>query len=626
FAHGTTVVINTLTERKGAKTALITTRGFRDVLEIGRGNRPDLFNLRFRKPEPFVPRYLRREIDERTDHRGRVLRPVDNAALAAIIEELRAQGVEAIAVSFLHAYANPDNEIAAARQIREAWPELPVVASHQTIREWREYERTTTAVLSAYVSPIVSRYLASLEERLSSQGMNRTPFIMQSNGGVATVKTVRENPIAIVESGPASGVLGATALATALGRNNIIALDIGGTTAKCSLVADGKPRITTDYHIEQTRTFPGYPVKTAVLDIVEIGTGGGSIARIDEGGKLHVGPESAGANPGPVVYGRGGTEPTVSDAHVMTGRIDLARVFGREGLSDAAPVRRAFAALGERIGADAEEMARGVIRLADVNMEHALKLISLNKGHDPRDFVLVAYGGGGPLHGAALAAGLKIPEVVIPVNAPVFSAWGMLFTDLRRDYIQTRPFRLEDCDPQEVANAVTALEAHARDDFAADAIEDTRMVFERAADMRYKGQEHTVRVDLPAGAIDAHALADWTERFRAAHERLYHITLDVPAEVVNLHLTAYGVIERPALPLVAEGPAAPDAALRGTRRVDFGEAGATDARVYDRKGLSPGMEIVGPAAVEEQGSVTVIWPDQQARIDRHGNIVIRLEA
>jgi N-methylhydantoinase A len=623
FAHGTTVVINTIAERKGAKAGLITTTGFRDVLEIARGNRPDLFNFRFRKPPPFVPRHLRREVDERTNHQGEVVCPLDADALAELVAFFQGEGVEALAVSFLHAYANPANEVAALEALGRLWPEVPVVASHQTTREWREYERTNTAVLSAYVSPVADRYLSTLESRLQADGMNRPPYIMQSNGGVTTVGDARRNPIAILESGPASGVLGAAALAQAIGRPDVIALDIGGTTAKCSLIEGGKPTITTDYHVEANRENPGYPVKTPVIDIVEIGTGGGSIAWIDEGGRLFVGPRSAGANPGPVVYGRGGVEPTVTDAHVLTGRIDGGNVLGREGGGDVEAARRVYAELGATVGVTAEEMAHGVLRIADVNMENALKLVSINRGHDPREFALVAYGGGGPLHGATLATALNVPEVIIPANASVFSAWGMLQTDLRRDYIQTGTARLDDADPSRLEGAIEALEAEARDGFSAEGTDGGRHVLERAADMRYRGQEHTVKVSLPGGFVDGPAIVGWIERFRNAHDRLYRIRLDVPVELVNFHLTAYRIIAKP--PIVARPieTAPVEDARTSRRRVDFGEAGVHEVPVYERSRLRPGMELEGPAIAEERGAVVLVWPGQRAEIDGFDNVIIR---
>ena len=618
FAHGSTVVINALTERRGVRTGLITTRGFRDVLEIARGNRPDLYNFRFRKPPPFVPRHLRLEVDERTDATGHVLHPLDTASLATALAILRDAGVEAVAVCFLHAYANPANERAAVHYVAAQWPEIPVIASHQTTREWREYERTSTTVLSAYVAPVVERYLDALRARLAAGGMDQPPFIMQSNGGVATVPAAMRNPIALAESGPASGVLGAAMLARALGRQQVIALDIGGTTAKCSLIEGGAPQVTTDYYFEASRTNPGYPIKAPVIDIVEIGTGGGSIAAFDAGGRLLVGPQSAGADPGPIIYGRGGTAPTVTDAHVVTGRIDPAQVLGGSSAAARQAADRAFAALGQSRGVDAQAMAQGVLRVAEVSMENALKLVSLNRGHDPREMTLIAYGGGGPLHACALAAALHIPEVIIPKNAAVFSACGMLQTDLRRDFLQSHLVRLDQADPAEVRAVFARLEDDARRAFADDGIGADRLVFEHLAEMRYRGQEHTVRVSLAA------AEQDWDERFGLAYERLYHLRLDLPVELVTFHVIAHGLIARPPVPSHPASDLPPDAARKGVRRIDFAADGGHEAAVLDRERLGTGMVVEGPVAIEESGAVTIVPPGRRAVVDGYGNLVIAI--
>ena len=330
FVHGSTIIINTLTERKGVKTALITTRGFRDVLEIARGNRPDLFNFRYRKPEPLVPRYLRREITERIDYKGNVLTQIKIRELHLLINELREEGVEAVAVCFLHAYRNPDHEIAAVKEIRRLWPEVAVIASHELSREWREYERTNTTAAAASVQPVAYGYLRGLETRLANQGFSKTSYVMLSNGGIDTFSAVRNKGIAMVESGPAAGVFGAAALGRLTGTQNLITLDIGGTTAKCSLIENGQVRLANKYILERTPRYAGYPLQIPVVDIVEIGNGGGSIAWLDDAGKLHVGPRSAGADPGPAAYGRGGKDFTTTDAHLLTGRIDPGHFLGGE--------------------------------------------------------------------------------------------------------------------------------------------------------------------------------------------------------------------------------------------------------------------------------------------------------
>ncbi|HWJ72145.1 MAG TPA: hydantoinase/oxoprolinase family protein, partial [Kaistia sp.] len=417
FAHGTTVVINALTERKGARTALITTEGFRDVLEIARGNRPDFFNLMYEKPTPFVPRFLRREVPGRISYRGEEKTPLDLSVLPEILAGFRAEGVEAIAVCLLHSYANPVHELAVAAEIRRLWPEVSVVASHQITREWREYERTNTAVLSAYVQPVAERYLSRIEEGLASANYGGRLYIMQSNCGVDSLRSTKAIPITMVESGPASGFWGAAELGRIIGEPNVLALDIGGTTAKCSLIENGHVNIKTDYWIERSRKSSGYPIMVPVVDLVEIGNGGGSIARVDEFGKLHVGPQSAGASPGPAAYGRGGTQPTTTDANLVLGRINRDYFCGGEVIADMAAVENALAPLAEKLGVGLVEAARGIVRIANSNMVNALKLVSLNRGHDPRDFTLVVFGGGGAMHGVALGQELGVKKVVVPRGA-----------------------------------------------------------------------------------------------------------------------------------------------------------------------------------------------------------------
>jgi N-methylhydantoinase A len=627
FAHGTTVVINALTERKGAKAGLITTAGFRDVLEIARGNRPDLFNFVFSKPGPFVPRHLRLEVDERMDHKGQVVTPFDPAELPRIVDHFKAESVEAIAICFLHAYANPAHENQAADAVRRLWPEMPsVLASNVITREWREYERTSTTVLSAYVHPLAQRYLGNLSDRLGQSGLDCPIYIMQSNGGVATIASARQNPINMVESGPASGMLGAIALGQVIGETSLIALDIGGTTAKCSLIEGGRARITTDYKFEWSRTNAGYPIKAPVLDIIEIGNGGGSIAWIDSGGKLHVGPRSAGAVPGPAAYGRGGTEPTTTDANLITGRINPQLFLEGQIVPDMDNVRRVFAPIAERFQIAIEESARGVIRVANANMVNALKLVSLNKGFDPRAFTLVAFGGGGGMHAASLARELGIPKVIIPINAAVFSAWGMLMTDLRRDVIRTRLIRVEPSAADTIVGAFEELTEALAQEFEGDGISADRLVFLRYADMRYRGQEHSVKVELPGGIIGPDIIEQAIERFHKAHEREYSFRLSVPVELVNCHLAGMATVPKPDLPRIEAAGRTLDGALVSRRKVDFDEDGVHDARIYSRDRLPVHVALHGPAIIEEPATTTIVLPGQSARLDDYGNIHIDINA
>jgi len=403
FAHGTTVVINAITERKGAVTGLITTKGFRDVLEIARGTRPDLYNLNFKKEEPFVERHLRQELSERINHKGEVLTELDLSQLPKILKYFKKQGVSTIAICFLHAYINPAHEIAVSEAINAYNSDFEVVTSHTVSRLWREYERTSSTVLSAYVKPIAKTYLNNLEKNLNRLGYNKNLYIMQSNGGITTVNDIKTNPITMIESGPASGVLGGAMLGEIIGKKNIIVLDIGGTTAKCSLIEDGQPKISTEYYIEKTSKDAGYPILTPVIDIVEIGNGGGSIAWIDDGGKMRVGPQSAAASPGPAAYGMGGKNMTTTDANVLCNRIHGDYFMGGIKKPNIKSINQACAPLAKKLKMSKIKIARGIIRVANSNMVNALKRISVNKGYDPRDFDLVVIGGGGPMHGAYLA-------------------------------------------------------------------------------------------------------------------------------------------------------------------------------------------------------------------------------
>ncbi|MEM1018933.1 MAG: hydantoinase/oxoprolinase family protein [Pseudomonadota bacterium] len=626
FVHGTTVVINALLSRRGAKTGLITTRGFRDVLEIARGNRPDLFNLAFDKPAPFVPRYLRQEITERLDYLGRVIEAPKLEELALIIDGFKADGVEAVAIALLHSYVNPDHELAVERRVRELWPDVSIISSHAICGEWREYERTSTVVLSAYVHPIAKGYLASLDDQMGARGLSSKPLIMRSNGGVATVDGARNDPISMVESGPASGMLGAAALGRQIGEPDLIALDIGGTTAKTALIEDAAVKITTNYKIEWDRANPGYPIRTPVVDLVEIGNGGGSIAWVDDGGRLHVGPQSAGALPGPAAYGRGGTNITTTDANLMLGRINPALFLGGLQKPNWDNVNAAFAALEKELGESKDDIARGIIRIANANMINALKLVSLNKGYDPRDFALIAFGGGGAMHAVALAEELMTPKVIIPVNSSVFSAWGMLMCDLRRDFLKTDVKLFSPETAGAVETAFKDLEDHARTVSLKEGMPEDKLRMERFADMRYAGQEHTVKVALPCKAFDAQTIGQFADEFHRAHKREYTFELDAPIELVNVHIVVFADIDKKPLPERTVTGRTVDETHKGARIIDFDEAGIHEAHEYDLGGLEPGMLITGPAVIEDATTTLVISPGKRAEMDAYGNIHIEMVA
>ena len=626
LAHGTTVVINALTERKGVKVGLITTEGFRDTLEIARGNRPDFFNLHYEKPKPFVPRYLRRELPGRISYKGEELKPLDLTGLPAILDDFRKEGVEAIAICFLHSYADMSHEQAALAEVQRLWPGVSVVSSHQITREWREYERTNTAVLSAYVQPTAERYLSRLHNGLREQGFDKSPYIMQSNCGVDSLESVSRIPITMVESGPASGFWGAAELGKLIGEPNVLALDIGGTTAKCSLIENGEVRIKTDYWIERDRTSAGYPIMVPVVDLVEIGNGGGSIAWVDDFGKLHVGPQSAGAMPGPAAYGRGGTKATTTDANLWLGRINKDYFCGGDIAADMKSTKTAIEAVGKKLGVDADEAARGIIRIANNNMVNALKLVSLNRGHDPRDFTLIAFGGGGAMHAAALAAELGVKKVVVPAGASVFSAWGMMMSDLRRDYFVTRLADLRKGAAAGIEAVFAESEERARAQFAAEGIDATKVKFLRYGKFRYQNQEHTTEVLVSGGKVTDDRLAEIEAAFHETYEREYTYRLDAPVEMVGIHLVASAEVGKLTMRKREATGAKAEAALKGHRDVDYALEGIHKAAIYDGARLEPGMSFSGPAIVEDSGSTVVVHPGNKVEVDGYGNIHIHLTA
>lgn len=622
FVHGTTVVINALTERKGAKVGLITTKGFRDILEIGRGNRPDLFNLKYIKPVPFVERYLRREIPGRIDYKGNEASPLDLSSLDAILKDFRDEGVEAVAICLLHAYANTSHEEAILVAVKEKWPEVTVVASHQITREWREYERTNTTVLSAYVQPLAERYLERLEIGLEGRGYGRNLFIMQSNCGIETVEATKAVSITMVESGPASGFWGAAELGRLINEPNILALDIGGTTAKCSLIVDGQVTIKTDYWIERDRKSAGYPIMVPVVDLVEIGNGGGSIAWVDEYEKLHVGPQSAGASPGPAAYGRGGKNVTTTDANLWLGRINRDYFCGGAVDADMQSLQIALDCLAGKLGQTREEAARGIVRIANANMVNALKLVSVNRGFDPRDFTLVVFGGGGPMHGIALGQELGVKKVVVPRGAPVFSAWGMLMSDLRRDYFVTR--LIEQSDSTGLNELLRETMERAREQFLSEGISADKISMRPQLRCRYQNQEFAVEVPVSPGLIGPDEMNTMIADFHTIYEREYSYRLDAQVDVIGLHLIASAEIGKlEATPLPTTG-ARVEQAVKGRREVDYATEGLHRATIYDGDKLEPGMQFDGPAIIENSGTTIVIHPQNRVHIDTYGNTHIEI--
>ncbi|HET9149801.1 MAG TPA: hydantoinase/oxoprolinase family protein [Alphaproteobacteria bacterium] len=610
--HGTTLVINAYIQRKGAKAALVTTEGFRDVLEIARANRPDPFDLYYRRDEPLIPRERRFEVKERIDYSGNVITPLDLAALDPLAARLKAEGVEAVAVFFMNSYANAAHEEAAAARLKELLPSVYITHSTELTCEWYEYERTSTVASNAYVGPQVSAYIRRLESDMEDRGFKGSLFMMGSNGGLLSVERTCRQPIGLVESGPIGGCIGAGAYAEALGFKNVVAFDMGGTTAKCALVENGRYSVESIYYANGY--VKGFPIRSPVINIVEVGSGGGSIAWLDSQKRLHVGPKSAGSTPGPVCYGRGGTEPTVTDANLVLGRLSPDRFLGGELKLDTKAAERSIrdvvaAPLGYGGADGVERMADGILSIAIVIMGGAIRQVSVEHGLDPRDFILFSYGGGGPLHASALAHELNIPTIVIPPAPGNFSAVGMLLADARLDLSKTFTGKLA---PDTIA-AMGSLFAEMEKEASAALAEEfgaSEVFFERFAEMRYVGQRHNIKVPV-SGLKDQAAI-------RAAFERDYkrrygHADARAEAELQALHLSAFARQRRPdlaRLPQIAE-----TGTPVHTRPVYFA-GGRVEATVYDRATLRPGFTAEGPAVIEEYGSTTLVAPGDRFEIGR----------
>jgi N-methylhydantoinase A len=629
--HGTTVATNAVIEGNVAPTGFVTTAGFRDMLEIARQVRPSLYDLRFEKPKPLVPRQRSLGVSERLDATGRVAMPLDEEAVRAAARQLRAEGVESIAVCFLHSYVNPAHERRTGDLLREEFPEATVSLSCDVAPEFREYFRASTTVINAAIRPIVARYLRRIEEELRGAGMSAELLVMQSSGGVFTFAAAAEKPVFMVESGPAAGVMAATYLGGALGYRDVISFDMGGTTAKTGLVQDGRPRVTKEYEVGAIARAGGggskargYPIRTPVIDLVEIGAGGGSIAWIDSGGVLRVGPHSAGADPGPACYGKGGTEPTITDANLVLGRINPEFFLGGEVPLDVDKAHRAIEGRCARLlGLDVVTVAHGIVEIANAAMTNALRLVSVQRGFDPRDFVLVAFGGAGPVHANRLAAETEIGTTLIPMSPGTTSALGLLVTDLQHDYSVTLNQRTDRLDDGAVETAYRGLEAQGRTALAREGVPATEVHLLRQVDIRYVGQSYELTVPLANGKFDAATLAQVVEQFHQAHNQTYGFSAPgEPAEFVNLRLTAVGAIAKPRLREAAAGE--DGGAVKAPRPVWFAESGGfVDCPVYDRYRLAGGSTIAGPAIVEELDSTSVIHPGYAAKVDRYGNLLVR---
>jgi len=613
FGHGTTVATNALLEREWAETALVTTEGFRDAVEIGRQTRPDLYDLHAETPEPIVERDRRYEVPERLDRRGEVVEPLDETAARAVARTVADASVESVAVAFLFAFEDDTHEQRMRELLREEGVDCETSLSSEVLPEIREYERTLATAINAALKPVMNRYLGRLEDGVADVGVPAAVKVMQSNGGVASASVTRERPVNTLLSGPAAGVRGAAHVAGESGVDDVLTMDMGGTSCDVSLVRDGDPVVTTEGAVGD------YPVNVPMVDVHTIGAGGGSIAWIDEGDSLRVGPRSAGADPGPICYGRGGTEPTVTDAHLLLGRIEPASFF--EGSADEPTVREALReSVADPLGLSVEEAAQGILDVANANMERALRVVSVERGHDPRDFSLVAYGGAGPLHAAELAAELDVPQVIVPRSAGVLSALGLLISDAAYEegVSAVRPWT--DIDPADLTERFEAMEDEGRERLEAEGYPADRRRFERVVDLRYRGQSFDLRIPVPEGRLDASALDAVAERFHERHERRYgHASRDEPIELVTVRLRSRGVVDPPTLSMDEGGSA--DPAPRTTRPTTFGGETA-ETPIYDRGALGPGADLVGPAVIEGVESTAVVPPAADAHVDDLGNVVI----
>jgi N-methylhydantoinase A len=607
--HGSTIVINTIIERTGARTALVMTKGFADVLEIGRGNRPDMYNFRYEKPVPFVPRDLCFEVEERIDASGGVVQLLDRASVDTVVDTLRDAAVEAVAVCMLHCYANPEHERQIADRIRAALPDVTVSASHEISGLWREYERASTTVLNAFARPAVDAYLSELDSGLAARGFGSRVSLVQSTGGLTDLRDARLRPVTLLESGPVAGVAGFARLGAALGVRNIISLDVGGTTAKCAVVQDGRLPITDDYAIERTSSFPGYPVQVPTVDVVEIGSGGGSLARVGRDGGVSVGPESAGAAPGPACYGWGGSEPTVTDAALVAGWLNPAYFLGGRMPLRTDLAQRALAGLAEAMDIALDDAASGVLRLAHESLAAALRLVSLERGHDPRDFVLGASGGAGPMHATLLARDLGIPHVVVPLGPGTFSSWAMLLLEPRADAMVTRVVPLEELHTDVFDPLLTTAEER---------LGQRARHVERVIAMRYRGQEHTLDVVVPGdGAPDS-----LTARFHELHSARFGFSLpEDDVECVHFRVAVWGEGMQGAAP---RWPSMHDAAPVARRNISLLDEVVADVPVYRRIELGAGTRLAGPAVVEDESATTIVPSDAKAEVDGTGNLLIEV--
>jgi N-methylhydantoinase A len=618
IGHGTTVATNALIQHKGVKTGLVTTDGFRDLLEIGRQKRPDLYDLQADKPLTLVPRALRLEVPERVRHTGAVELPLDEARVRAAARVLKEAGVEAVAVSFLYGFIRPEHEERTVALLRQELPHCFISASHEIAPEFREYERLSTVVLNAYLGPVMSGYIGKLKPRLEALGLKEAPHLTQSNGGVVGFAAAARMPVRTVLSGPSTGVVGAQAVGRAAGFADLITFDMGGTSTDVALLQDGQCKLTSE------ATVHGYPIKAPMLDIHTVGAGGGSIAYIDAGGLLKVGPRSCGADPGPVCYGRGNQEPAVTDANVVLGTLNPEYLLGGRMNIRRELAERAVGHLAARLRLGLNETAQGILSVVTANMARAIRVISVQRGHDPRDYTLMAFGGAGPLHAARLAAELDMKRVLVPANPGILCAMGLLLTDLRADFALTRLLSATVASAEIVAQAFASLAERAGAWFVQESIAPANRRIVRTADMRYHGQNYELAVALPEGAITPATMRSLAERFAEAHRQRYGFSTEENAvQLVTLRIEAIGVVRKAELMSHPEAGRDAASAIVAHRKVWQPERGDFHPTpVYARDQLRSGNRLVGPAILEQMDATTLVPQGWTARVDGWLNLIL----
>ncbi len=618
FGHGTTVGTNALIQHRGVKTGLIVTDGFRDLLEIGRQKRPELYDLLADKPPVLVARDLRLEVPERVRHDGSVETALDERAVREAAQALKTAGARAVAITFLYGFIRPEHEATARHIIAEEIPEAFVCASHEVAPEFREYERMSTTVVNAYLGPVMQGYIRRLANRLAQLGMTATPHLTQSNGGVIGFEQAARLPVRTVLSGPSTGVVAAQEVGRIAGFHNLITFDMGGTSTDVALLAQGQCRLTGE------ATVHGYPIKAPMLDIHTVGAGGGSIAYVDSGRLLKVGPRSAGASPGPVCYDKGSTEPTVTDANVVLQTLNPTHLLAGRMPVRQDLARQSIGKLADQLGMSTLATAQGILSVVTANMSRAIRVISVQRGHDPRDYTLMAFGGAGPLHAARLARELDIARVLVPRTPGILCAMGLLLTDLRADFAITRLLTLADTVRPEIERAFVALAAQAERWFGEEGIAPQDRRIKRTVDMRYAGQNYELPVLLPNGPVTAASLAALADGFAEAHGRMYGFVAEgEPVQLVTFRAEATGLVKKAQFaPSPERGPDA-STAVTGKREVWLPEAGGfVTCPIYDRAALQAGNRIIGPAIIEQMDSTTVVLPGMTARVEPYLNLIL----